>query len=251
MNLIDRKISLKPALADQYATQHDHTMTNDRAAVAFIDLSGFTALTEVHGDHHAAELAEAFADLTRAALGEDDRLIKTIGDAVLITSPTPHTALALIGRLTDATRRAGRFPVLRAGIHHGPIVALGNDIYGATVNIAARLAAAAGPAQILATQPVADIARAAGLAVTSLGPVTLRNLTEPVAVFSIDLGIGCPCGQVDPVCRMQLDHDTTTTSLSHHGITYKFCSATCARRFTAEPDQFTSTTTCSDTAPSH
>lgn len=230
-------------------TDHDHTITNDHAAVAFIDLSGFTALTEAHGDHHAAELAEAFADLTRAALGDDDRLIKTLGDAVLISSPTPHTALRLIGRITDATRRAGHFPVLRAGIHHGPIVVLGSDIYGATVNIAARLAAAAGPAQILATQPVADIARAAGLAVTSLGPVTLRNLTEPLAVFSIDLGIGCPCGQVDPVCRMQLGEDTTTTTLTHRGITYRFCSATCARRFTAHPHQFTSATTCSDSQP--
>lgn len=232
-------------------TDHDHTITNNHAAVAFIDLSGFTALTEAHGDHHAAELAEAFADLTRAALSDDDRLIKTLGDAVLVTSPTPHTALGLIGRISDATRRAGHFPVLRAGIHHGPIVALGSDIYGATVNIAARLAAAAGPAQILVTQLVADVARAAGLAVTSLGPVTLRNLTEPLAVFSVDLGIGCPCGQVDPVCRMQLDHDTTTTTLTHESVTYRFCSATCARRFTAQPDQFTSATTCSEPAPSH
>ncbi|TDK85073.1 YHS domain-containing protein [Mycobacterium paragordonae] len=228
---------------------HDHAITHGRAAVAFIDLSGFTALTEAHGDRHAAELAEAFADLTRASLGDHDRLIKTIGDAVLVTSPTAHTMLALIGRITDATRRAGRFPVLRAGVHDGTIVTLGNDIYGATVNIAARLAAAAGPAQILATQPVADIARAAGLAATSLGPVTLRNLTEPLAVFSVDLGIGCPCGQVDPVCRMQLDHDTTTTSLTHHGITYRFCSATCARRFTAQPHQFTNAVSCSDTLP--
>ncbi len=230
---------------------HDHTITNDRAAVAFVDLSGFTALTEAHGDHHAAELAEAFAALTRVALGQHDRLIKTIGDAILVTSPTPHTALGLIGRITDATRRTGRFPVLRAGIHHGPIVALGSDIYGATVNIAARLAAAAGPAQILATGPVADIARAAGLSVTALGPVSLRNLTEPLAVFSVDLGIGCPCGQVDPVCRMQLDHETTTTTLIHGGITYRFCSATCVRRFTAHPHQFTSATACSDTAPIH
>lgn len=135
---------------------HDHTITNDYAAVAFVDLSGFTALTEVHGDRHAAQLAEAFADLTRVALGESDRLIKTIGDAVLVTSPTPRSVLELIGRITDATRRADGFPVLRAGIHYGPIVALRDDVYGNTVNIASRLAASAGPAQVLAARPVAD-----------------------------------------------------------------------------------------------
>ena len=231
------------------STSHDHTLTDDHAAVVFIDLSGFTALTEAHGDHHAAELAEAFADLTEAALGDQDRLIKAIGDAVLVTSPTPHTALGLIRRITDATRGTGRFPVLRAGVHYGPIVVMRNDVYGSTVNIAARLAASAGPTQILATQPVADIARASGLTVTGLGEVNLRNVTEPLAAFSIDLGLGCPCDQVEPVCRMQLSDHTTTTTHTHQGIQYRFCSTTCARRFTAEPHQFARANTRFGNAP--
>lgn len=222
----------------------DSTATTDYAAVAFLDLSGFTALTEAHGDRDAAELAEAFGELARSMLAERDRLIKTIGDAVMVTSPTPQTAVGLIRRITEAVNRTGRFPVLRAGVNYGPTVALGDDIYGGTVNIAARIAAVAGPAQILATTPVADAARAAGLAVTGLGPTTLRNVTEPVEVFAIDFGAGCPRTDIDPDCRMRLQDRTTTTTLAHRGVTYRFCSTACVQRFTARPQQYTPATAC-------
>ena len=60
---------------------------------AFVDMAGFTALTEAQGDEDAADLATMFADITRAALGPGDRLVKTIGDAVLVTSKDPAPAL--------------------------------------------------------------------------------------------------------------------------------------------------------------
>lgn len=224
-------------------TSHDHTTTTiSQAAVVFIDLSGYTALTEAHGDQRAPELAEAFADLVRATLGDGDRLIKTLGDAILVTSFTARTAVALLARITEGAQRTGRFPVLRAGITYGPIVTL-------SVNIAARLAAAAGPAQALATEPVAKAADDAGRAVTGLGLTRLRNLSQPLDVFAIDLGIDCPCPDVDPVCRMRLHDRTTTTTLTRHGTTYRFCSDTCAHRFAATPRQFTNAVRCQDGAP--
>lgn len=227
---------------------HGHTTTASQAAVVFVDLSGFTALTEAHGDQRAAELAEAFADLARATLGDGDRLIKTLGDAILVTSPAARTAIALLGRIIEGARRTGRFPVLCAGITYGPIVTLSDDIYGGTVNIAARLAASAGPAQVLATEPVAEAAVDAGLAVTGLGLTRLRNISQPLDVFAIDLGADCPCPDVDPVCRMRLHERTTTTTLTHHGSTYRFCSDTCARRFASAPGQFTDAVWCQNGA---
>lgn len=211
---------------------------SEQAAVAFVDLSGFTAVTDVHGDFEAADMAEAFAAVAHAALGEGDRLVKAIGDAVLLTSPTADAVLPLITRITEATHAAGRFPVLRTGVAYGPIVERHNDIYGATVNIAARLAAAAGPGQMLATDPIAAAAQQSGLIVTNLGPVNLRNLTDPVAVFAIDLGTGCHCAHVDPVCRIHLHDPDTATSLTYRGITYRFCSTTCAQQFSRRPNRF-------------
>ncbi len=63
--------------------------------IAFVDLAGFTALTETHGDDEAADLAERFTELARTALGSEDRLVKSIGDAVLLTAPSPSAAAEL------------------------------------------------------------------------------------------------------------------------------------------------------------
>lgn len=227
------------------------TPADDHAAVVFIDLSGFTALTEVHGDFEAADTAEAFADLTRAALGDHDHLVKTIGDAVLLTTPTAEAALRLARRITETTHAASGFPVLRIGTAYGPIVNRRNDIYGTTVNTAARIAAEAGPGQTLATGPVAAAARSAGLSVTDLGPMTLRNLAQPIPVLAVDLGIGCHCDHVDPVCRMHLRDGDTATSLTYRGITYYFCSTHCAHHFSTDPTRFTDATRCPDNPGHH
>src|SRR5271166_1550137 len=72
------------------------------ATFGFIDLAGFTALTEAHGDLDAADMATRFADIAREALRGGDRLVKTIGDGVLVTSPTPSTALDLVERILMA-----------------------------------------------------------------------------------------------------------------------------------------------------
>jgi len=69
-----------------------------------IDLAGFAALTETHGDEHAADAAELFADLARRSLAEGDELVKCIGDAVLLASPTPEFGLALVRRILDECR---------------------------------------------------------------------------------------------------------------------------------------------------
>ncbi len=206
-------------------------------AVAFLDMSGFTALTEVHGDHSAARLAQGFTRLARELLAPDDRFIKSIGDAVLFTSPTAGGALASLGRIVDATHRAGPYPVLRAGVHHGPIVHTDGDVFGVTVNVAARLAAIAGPGQTLGTRAVAAAAQNAAISVTNLGPIRLRNVTEPVCVYAVGLDSDCHCGQVDPVCRMRLP-STAAATRTHKGNEYRFCSQICEQRFATRPELF-------------
>lgn len=87
---------------------------------AMVDLAGYTALTETHGDEHAAELATTFTALARDSLGSGDRLIKPIGDAVLLTAPDPDAGISLVDRLLSASADLEGFPLARAGLHHGP-----------------------------------------------------------------------------------------------------------------------------------
>ena len=93
-------------------------MDTSNAAVTFGDLAGFTALTEAHGDIAAADLAEQLVADAESVLGVGDRLVKAIGDAVLLTFPGAASAITLTLRLFDACERDARFPDLRAGLHY-------------------------------------------------------------------------------------------------------------------------------------
>lgn len=224
-------------------------MNTTELTVAFVDLAGFTALTEVHGDTHAADLGERFIELTGDSLGPEDRIAKTIGDGIMLTSPTPSTGVRLVRRIIDRCYLEPRFPVPHAGIHHGPIVQRGNDIYGATVNLAARIAAYADPGTLLATAAVADAARADGTPVTNVGPVALRNLAHPVDLYEIDLG-GCPVpGGIDPACRMLVRASDAAPRRHHDRIDYWFCSPRCAQEFAANPQQYAAKRYCRSHKP--
>src|SRR5688500_8971494 len=150
-------------------------------------MPGFTALTEAQGDQDAADLATMFAEITRTALAPGDRLIKTIGDAVLITSPDPAAGLSLIERLLTAAAAEPRLPTLRAGLHHGDAIARDGDVFGAAVNLAARVAAEAHPAEVLGTLPIAEAAKELGIPVIEIGEVALKNVRKLTFLYSMAL----------------------------------------------------------------
>ena len=112
-------------------------------AVAFIDLAGYSVLTEMCGDQEAAELATRLAAQAHRALQPGTRLVKTIGDAVMLTADTPEAMLATITVLADAAARQDGFLALRAGIHYGSAVVRDGDLFGHAVNVAARITALA------------------------------------------------------------------------------------------------------------
>lgn len=201
--------------------------------VIFVDIAGFTAFTETHGDHRAAELADRFATTAARVLGPGDDMIKTIGDAVMITSSDPTAALAFLRRLHDETSRIDGFPLLRAGICAGPVVKRRGDVFGSTVNTAARLAAVAKPGQIVGNAEAAAALRATDLlAMTSLGPLRLRNVGALVEAFALDVGTRHQ-EHVDPICRMHVTTDAQPLTIAHEEDTYRFyfCSTACLRQF--------------------
>lgn len=207
-------------------------LTRDFQAVAFVDIAGFTALTETQGDEDAANIAAHFAELTRAALAPGERLVKTIGDAVMVTSPSPVSAVTLIERMLT---RATGLPALRAGIHYGSIVERDGDVFGATVNLAARVSAEAHPGEVLATSQVATAAETRGIPVIELGSVLLKNVKDPVPLFSLGLVLGAMETPIDPVCQMPVDRRSACGHLQHKGEQYWFCSLACAAAFASNP----------------
>jgi adenylate cyclase len=205
------------------------------ATFGFIDLAGFTALTEAHGDFDAADTATRFAELTRAALAANDRLIKTIGDAVLVTSPTPSAALDLVERLLASAAEEKTLPALRAGLHQGPAIERDGDVFGAAVNLAARVAAEAYAGEVLVTSEIAAVAAERGIPVAEIGAVALKNVGEATVLSSLGFMIGAMESAIDPVCQAVVDRRAAAGQLCHERKTYWFCSLTCAAAFASNP----------------
>ena len=205
------------------------------ATFCFVDLEGFTALTEAQGDEDAADVATRFAALTRSVLGPGDRLVKTIGDAVLVTSPSAGSGVALVERLLTEAAQDPRLPGLRAGMHHGGAVMRDEDVFGAAVNLAARVAAEANAGEVLGTEPIAVAARDHGIPVAELGEVSLKNVRGTVALFSLALVVGATETPADPVCHVRVDRRGAAGHLHYRGNDYWFCSLACAAAFASNP----------------
>ena len=203
-----------------------------------VDLAGFTATTEAHGDVAAADLAQQLVELALAAAGPGDELVKSIGDAVLCASADPTGGVAMARAMFDAAHTIPDLPLLRAGLHHGPAVRRGSDWFGGAVNLTARVADLAAGGQVLATTEVAEAARALDVGVTDLGAFELRNLTEPVAVFELALACRGHGHAIDPVCRMRVERDDAVGRIRHQGTEHWFCSLGCVERFAADPDRY-------------
>jgi adenylate cyclase len=210
--------------------------------IAFVDLAGFTALTEVHGDDVAVDLLDTFAAVARRAVDEcGAELVKTIGDAVMVAAQTPATGLDAVRRVFEACYATDAFPAPRGGLHHGPVVARGGDYFGATVNLAARVASRASSGQTLATTGVATAARDAGFAIVELGSHQLRNILEPVLLWAVELNPTDVDVSIDPVCRMRLSSQAAIAHIHLGGREYWLCSLECLRAFAANPEHFTAT----------
>jgi adenylate cyclase len=108
-------------------------------------------------------------------------------------------------------------------MHYGPVIQRANDVFGSTVNFAARITARAGGGEVFVTRPVADAAAAAEIRTRRLGLIPLRNLSEPVELFEL-VRTAAPGRSVHPVCRMMVHPATAAGRLDYRGVDYLFCS---------------------------
>ena len=162
--------------------------------------------------------------------------MKTIGDAVMLVFRDPAAAVTAVGRVFGALAEAG-LPIGRGGLHHGPAIHRGGDYLGASVNLTARVAGQAHGGQLLATTEVAQVARSLGVTVVDLGCFELRNITEPVELFELEVYPASAGSAIDPVCRMQVARAEAAGRLRHRDRDHWFCSLRCAGAFAADPDR--------------
>jgi class 3 adenylate cyclase len=161
----------------------------------FTDLKGSTELYDRVGDLVAYDLVRAhFRVLNEIVASEAGAVVKTIGDAVMATFPTPDRALAAALRMRESVRKIKNDLLLKIGIHEGPCLAVTLndrlDYFGQTVNIAARVQNLADSQAILATKSVVEHPQVSKLLESSkLAPTardtTLRGVADRMTVYQI------------------------------------------------------------------
>lgn len=152
-------------------------------AMCFLDLVGFTELTEQQGDAAAADLVERLNRIVqRISFEHGGRPIKWLGDGVMFFFPDPPLGVAAALAMVDALSDAG-LPAAHIGLHAGSVVVQQGDFYGRTVNLAARIGDYARSNEVLVSQSVVDACLGAPLEFTSIGRVELKGVAERVELF--------------------------------------------------------------------
>jgi adenylate cyclase len=151
-------------------------------AIVFLDLSGYTRLTEEEGDEVAATHATALAELVQREIGQcGGKIVKLLGDGVMMHFIDAAEATPSALRLIEGVPQAG-LPAARAGIAAGPTIVRDGDYFGRTVNLASRIADYARPREVLVSEEVVDLTDRAEF--REIGPVSLKGIDGPVTLLT-------------------------------------------------------------------
>ena len=176
------------------------------AAVLFADIAGSTKLYDILGDTRAKQLIdETLSELRAATARFQGRVVKTIGDEIMCVFRDPERGMLAA---CDMQTRVNALPIVdgvkrlvRVGFHFGAVIEEKGDVFGDTVNVAARMAGVAKGLQIMTSRATADQL-----------PAGMRASVRPIATVAVK-------GKEDmPVCEViwQSDDDLTMTVDSLH-----------------------------------
>jgi len=195
-------------------------------AILFADISGSTRLYEMLGDTVARGLiAECLGLMSEHVSQHGGRVIKTIGDEIMCTFPSADQAVEAAMGMQDGVdedlpRRNPNTPTtltIRVGLHYGPAIEEGGDVFGDAVNVAARMAGLAKGSQIITTQETADeLAPALRDSARHLDRISVKGKAEDIDIFEV-------IWQAEDVTRMATgllsqNKTTATLKLVYHAV---------------------------------
>jgi len=153
-----------------------HSKLERPPAICFLDITGYTRLTQEMGDDAAAELAGTVARLVqRNSVQYGGKPIKWLGDGVMFYFEHPGPGVRAALQMADAIPAAG-LPPVHVGMSCGPVLFQEGDYFGQTVNLSARIADYARPGEVLVTRSVVDASDEADISFSEIGPVDLKGV---------------------------------------------------------------------------
>jgi adenylate cyclase len=217
------------------------TPGEEQTTLLFVDLASFTPLTATMGDQRAAEVLRRLSSTVRTnASQHGGRILKQIGDAFMLMFGQPADAVQFglaVGRFVD---NEPQFPALHIGAHRGTVLYREGDYVGATVNLAARVAAAGAAGQFLITEELGDaVGDIADADFVLLPPRRLKGIPDPIRL--VEVRRHNPEGskrETDPVCGMLLHPVDVAGRATWQGRSFVFCSEICRDAFIEDPVRF-------------
>jgi adenylate cyclase len=156
-------------------------------AICFLDITGYTRLTQERGDDAAADLSATLARLVqRSSVRRGGRPIKWLGDGVMLYFADPGAGVHAALEMVDGLAAAG-LPPAHVGLHAGPVLFQEGDYFGQTVNLSARIADYARQGEVLVSQAVADASSDEVMTFTDIGPVELKGVSGTVHLLRAHL----------------------------------------------------------------
>jgi adenylate cyclase len=153
-------------------------------AMCFLDITGYTRLTQERGDEAAASLADRLGKLVnRSSVEHGGRPVKWLGDGVMLYFRDPGPGVVAALEMIDGVGSAG-LPPAHVGLHAGPVLFQEGDYFGQTVNLASRIAEYARPGEVLVSQEVVDASAGTGATFTEIGPVELKGVAGAVRLHA-------------------------------------------------------------------
>ncbi|MGZ4426544.1 MAG: adenylate/guanylate cyclase domain-containing protein [Nocardioidaceae bacterium] len=164
-----------------------HSRLERPPAICFLDITGYTRLTQERGDEAAADLAATLARLVqRGSVRNGGKPIKWLGDGVMFYFREPGTGVRAALEMVDELA-AAELPPAHVGLHTGPVLFQQGDYFGQTVNVSARIADYARPGEVLVSQAVADATQENGIIFRDVGPAELKGVSGPMHLLRANL----------------------------------------------------------------
>ncbi len=203
-------------------------------AIMMADLSGFTAMTEIHGDHSAVSLIDQYLDIVKKSLVGSSHLHGRVGDEMIIIASNAEDLAYTATIMFEHAHNENNFLQLHAGLHYGNLIKKDGDYYGTTINTAARITSVAEKGKILCSVDFKNqLPENHPFIVVNKGKQKFKNLLNPVELFEMSCCIEYMTRKyvIDPVCHMLIKTPDTAKQLEHKDEQHYFCSENCLKKY--------------------
>ena len=207
------------------------------AAVLMADLSGYTAMTDVHGGASAASLVRKYLELVNNALVGETKLIQRVGDQIVLLADDPDNIVDTAKAINSRIHSEHHFLSVHSGIHYGSVFIENDSLFGSTINVASRIMNMAEHGQILCSSDVVEKVNAEKHSFRHLGKFSFKNVMNEISIFEL-LTDKQLVHFIDPVCRMQIDLSRTEFTCYYRDQPFHFCSNECLKLFQSNPEAY-------------